>query len=68
MKSLLLYDFVGLYLAILCNPYYGLPYSLKNEDTCDGCRKYLRWSLKVLSLVIASTCVFYPFILLCDSS
>ncbi len=24
MKSLLLYDFVGLYLAILCNPYYGV--------------------------------------------
>lgn len=60
MKSLLLYDFVGLYLAILCNPYYELPYSLKKEDTCDGCRKYLRWSLKVLSLVIASTCVFLP--------
>ena len=50
MKSLLLYDFVGLYLAILCNPYYGYPIASKNEDTCDGCRKYLRWSLKVLSL------------------
>lgn len=49
MKSLLLYDFVGLYLAILCNPYYGLPYSLKNEDTCDGCRKYFRWSSQVLA-------------------
>lgn len=59
MKSLLLYDFVGLYLAILCNPYYGYPIASKNEDTCDGCRKYLRWSLKVLSLVIASTCVFF---------
>lgn len=58
MKSLLLYDFVGLYLAILCNPYYGYSIASKNEDTCDGCRKYLRWSLKVLSLVIASTCVF----------
>lgn len=58
MKSLLLYDFVGLYLAILCNPYYGYPIASKNEDTCDGCRKYFRWSLKVLSLVIASTCVF----------
>lgn len=60
MKSLLLYDFVGLYLAILCKPYYGYPIASKNEDTCDGCRKYLRWSLKVLSLVIASTCVFLP--------
>lgn len=59
MKSLLLYDFVGLYLAILCNPYYGYPIASKNEDTCDGCRKYLRWSLKVLSLVIASTCFFF---------
>lgn len=29
MKSLLLYDFVGVYLAIRCNPYYGYPYSLK---------------------------------------
>ena len=57
MKSLLLYDFVGLYLAILCNPYYGYPIASKNEDTCDGCRKYLRWSLKVLTLVIESTCV-----------
>lgn len=38
MKSLLLYDFVGLYLAILCNPYYGYPIASKNEDTCDGCR------------------------------
>lgn len=34
MKSLLLYDFVGLYLAILCNPYYGYPIASKNEDTC----------------------------------
>lgn len=34
MKSLLLYDFVGLYLAILCNPYYGLPYSLKKLSFC----------------------------------
>lgn len=59
MKSLLLYDFVGLYLAIRCNPNYGYPIASKNEDTCDGCRKYLRWSLKVLSLVIASTCVFF---------
>ena len=25
MKSLLLYDFVGLYLAIRCSPYYGYP-------------------------------------------
>ena len=25
MKSLLLYDFVGLYLAIRCNPNYGYP-------------------------------------------
>lgn len=49
MKSLLLYDFVGLYLAILCNPYYGYPIASKNEDTCDGCRKYLRWSLQVLA-------------------
>ncbi len=62
MKSLLLYDFVGLYLAILCNPYYGYPIASKNEDTCDGCRKYFRWSLKVLSLVIASTCVFLPIL------
>ena len=67
MKSLLLYDFVGLYLAIRCNPNYGYPIASKNEDTCDGCRKYLRWSLKVLTLVIesttlviASTCVFLP--------
>lgn len=29
MKSLLLYDFVGLYLAILCNPYYG--YSIASK-------------------------------------
>lgn len=57
MKSLLLYDFVGLYLAIRCNPYYGYPIASKNEDTCDGCRKYLRWSLKVLTLVIESTFV-----------
>lgn len=49
MKSLLLYDFVGLYLAILCNPYYGYPIASKNEDTCDGCRKYLRWSSQVLA-------------------
>lgn len=34
MKSLLLYDFVGLYLAILCNPYDGYPIASKNEDTC----------------------------------
>lgn len=34
MKSLLLYDFVGLYLAIRCNPYYGYPIASKNEDTC----------------------------------
>lgn len=34
MKSLFLYDFVGLYLAILCNPYYGYPIASKNEDTC----------------------------------
>lgn len=33
MKSLLLYDFVGLYLAIRCNPYYGYPIASKNEDT-----------------------------------
>ena len=59
MKSLLLYDFVGLYLAIRCNPYICYPIAT-NEDTCDGCRKYFRWSLKVLSLVIASTCVFLP--------
>ena len=57
MKSLLLYDFVGLYLAIRCNPNYGYPIASKNEDTCDGCRKYLRWSLKVLTLVIESTFV-----------
>lgn len=38
MKSLLLYDFVGLYLAIRCNPNYGYPIASKNEDTCDGCR------------------------------
>ena len=43
MKSLLLYDFVGLYLAIRCNPNYGYPIASKNEDTCDGCRKYLRF-------------------------
>lgn len=49
MKSLLLYDFVGLYLAILCNPYYGYPIASKNEDTCDGCRKYFRWSSQVLA-------------------
>ena len=32
MKSLFLYDFVGLYLAILCNPYYGYPiaYGVQN--------------------------------------
>ena len=29
MKSLLLYDFVGLYLAIRCNPYYGYPIASK---------------------------------------
>lgn len=34
MKSLLLYDFVGLYLAIRCNPYYGYSIASKNEDTC----------------------------------
>ncbi len=54
MKSLLLYDFVGLYLAFLCNPYYGYPIASKNEDTCDGCRKYFRWSSQVLAF-------FYPF-------
>ena len=61
MKSLVLYDFVGLYLAIRCNPNYGYPIASKNEDTCDGCRKYLRWSSQVLAF-------FFPFILLCDSS
>ena len=60
MKSLLLYDFMGLYLAIRRNPYFCYPIASNNEDTCDGCRKYLRWSLQVLSLVIASTCVFLP--------
>ena len=60
MKSLLLYDFMGLYFAIRCNPYFCYPIASNNEDTCDGCRKYFRWPLKVLSLVIASTCVFLP--------
>ena len=60
MKSLLLYDFMGLYLAIRRNPYFCYPIASNNEDTCDGCRKYFRWSLQVLSLVIASTCVFSP--------
>lgn len=53
MKSLLLYDFVGLYLAIRCNPYYGYPIDSK---------------MKILAMAVASTFVFYPFILLCDSS
>lgn len=51
MKSLLLYDFVGLYLAILCNPYYGYPIVSKNEDTCDGCRKYLRFFTNLFTYV-----------------
>ena len=42
MKSLLLYDFVGLYLAILCNPYYGYPIASK---------------MKILAMAIASTYV-----------
>lgn len=51
MKSLLLYDFVGLYFAILCNPYYGYPIASKNEDTCDGCRKYLRFFTHLFTYV-----------------
>lgn len=51
MKSLLLYDFVGLYLAIRCNPYYGYPIASKNEDTCDGCRKYLRFFTHLFTYV-----------------
>lgn len=50
MKSLFLYDFVGLYLAILCNPYYGYPIASKMkiltlviESTFVGHRKYLRF-------------------------
>lgn len=49
MKSLLLYDFVGLYLAIRCNPYYGYPIASKMKilamavaSTFVGHRKYLR--------------------------
>lgn len=34
MKSLLLYDFMGLYLAIRCNPYFCYPIASNNEDTC----------------------------------
>lgn len=51
MKSLLLYDFVGLYLAIRCSPYYGYPIASKNEDTCDGCRKYLRFFTHLFTYV-----------------
>lgn len=51
MKSLLLYDFVGLYLAIRCNPNYGYPIASKNEDTCDGCRKYLRFFTHLFTYV-----------------
>lgn len=51
MKSLLLYDFVGLYLAIRCNPYDGYPIASKNEDTCDGCRKYLRFFTHLFTYV-----------------
>lgn len=50
MKSLLLYDFVGLYLAIRCNPYYGYPIASKMKilamavaSTFVGHRKYLRF-------------------------
>lgn len=50
MKSLLLYDFVGLYLAIRCNPYYGYPIASKMKilamavaSTLVGHRKYLRF-------------------------
>ena len=50
MKSLLLYDFVGLYLAIRCNPYYGYPIDSKMKilamavaSTFVGHRKYLRF-------------------------
>jgi hypothetical protein len=42
MKSLLLYDFVGLYLAIRCNPYYGYPIASK---------------MKILAMAVASTYV-----------
>lgn len=60
MKSLLLYDLWVFILPSYVTHIMGYPIASKNEDTCDGCRKYLRWSLKVLSLVIASTCVFLP--------
>ena len=59
MKSLLLYDFVGLYLAILCNPYYGYPIASKNEDTCDGHRKYFQQPTQVLALALESMFIFW---------